>query len=88
MQTDKKWPQAVTLTDVGLRDGIQIETRLVPTAMKLELIAALVTAGLKYLQITAFVHPEKVPQMADAEELVRRLPPYTGVEFSDRKSVV
>ncbi|MCP3950629.1 MAG: hydroxymethylglutaryl-CoA lyase [Desulfobacterales bacterium] len=82
MQTENKWPQAVTLTDVGLRDGIQIENRLVPTAMKLELIAALVTAGVKYLQITAFVHPEKVPQMADAEKLVSLLPAYTGVEFS------
>ncbi len=82
MQTDNKWPQAVTLTDVGLRDGIQIETRLIPTDMKLELIDALVAAGLKHLQITAFVHPEKVPQMADAEELVRRLPTYADVEFS------
>ena len=82
LQTDNKWPQAVTLTDVGLRDGIQIEARPIPTDMKLELIDALVGAGLKHLQITAFVHPEKVPQMADAEELVRRLPPYAGVEFS------
>ena len=82
LQTDKKWPQTVTLTDVGLRDGIQIEARLIPTDMKLELIDALVGAGLKHLQITAFVHPEKVPQMADAAELVRRLPPYAGVEFS------
>ncbi len=82
MQTDNKWPQSVTLTDVGLRDGIQIEARLIPMAMKLELIDTLVAAGLKHLQITAFVHPEKVPQMADAEALIRRLPLYEGVEFS------
>ena len=82
MQTDNRWPRAVTLTEVGLRDGIQIEARLITTAMKLELIELLVGAGLKHLQITAFVNPEKVPQMADAEELIRRLPPYEGVAFS------
>ncbi len=82
MQTDNKWPPAVTLTDVGLRDGIQIEARIVPTAMKLELIDALVAAGFKHLQVTAFVHPGKVPQMADAEKLAGLLPAYTGVAFS------
>ncbi len=50
--------------------------------MKLDLIDALVAAGLKRLQITAFVHPGKVPQMADAEKLTSRLPEYAGVEFS------
>ena len=82
MQTAGRRPRAVILTEVGLRDGLQIESRLIPTGMKLELIDALVAAGLKSLQITAFVHPEKVPQMADAEELIRRLPAYAGVELS------
>ncbi len=72
----------VTLTEVGLRDGFQIESRIIPTGMKLELIDALVGAGLKRLQITAFVNPDKVPQMADAEKLVSRLPEVAGVEFS------
>ena len=82
MQTAGRLPAQVTLTDVGLRDGIQIEMRRIPTEMKLELIEALVAAGLKSLQVTAFVHPEKVPQMADAEELIRNLPRHVTVEFN------
>ena len=82
LQTDDRWPSEVTLTEVGLRDGIQIESRIIPTGMKLELIDALVGAGLKKLQIIAFVHPGKVPQMADAEKLTSLLPEYAGVEFS------
>ena len=81
MPPDDKMPQRVKLTEVGLRDGIQIESRLVPTEMKLELIDALVEAGLRSLQIAAFVHPEKVPQMADAEALIKGLSGYAGVEF-------
>jgi len=75
-------PETVTLTEVGLRDGIQIENRPIPTEMKLDLIETLVAAGLKSLQITAFVHPDKVPQMADAEKLISKLPVYAGVEFT------
>jgi len=75
-------PETVTLTEVGLRDGIQIENRHIPTEMKLELIETLVAAGLKSLQITAFVHPDKVPQMADAEKLISKLAVHAGVEFT------
>ncbi len=73
LQTRDRQSAAVTLTEVGLRDGIQIEPRIIPTETKLELFDALVAAGLKNIQVTAFVHPEKVPQMADAERLVRHL---------------
>ena len=75
-------PRTVALTEVGLRDGIQIESRRIPTQIKLELVDSLVAAGVKHLQVTAFVNPERVPQMADAEALVRRLPATPGVEFS------
>jgi len=75
-------PETVALTEVGLRDGIQIENRHIPTEMKLELIETLVAAGLKSLQITAFVHPDKVPQMADAEKLISKLPVHAGVDFT------
>jgi len=80
--TDDRQPETVTLTEVGLRDGLQIENRHIPTEMKLELIEALVAAGLKSLQITAFVHPDKVPQMADAEKLISNLTTHDGVEFT------
>lgn len=82
MLTGNGQPETVTLTEVGLRDGIQIENRHIPTEMKLELIETLVAAGLKSLQITAFVHPDKVPQMADAEKLISKLAVHAGVEFT------
>ena len=82
LQKGDRQPREVTLTDVGLRDGIQIESRIIPIALKLELIDALVDAGLKELQVTALVNPDKVPQMADAEKLIPLLPEHAGVEFS------
>ena len=75
-------PQKVTLTEVGPRDGFQFEKQIIPTDLKVEIISELVAAGLKQIQVTSFVHPAKVPQMADAEELVSRLPVSTGVVYS------
>jgi hydroxymethylglutaryl-CoA lyase len=72
----------VTLVEVGLRDGFQMETKPVPTALKIEVVSALVDAGLRRIQAASFVHPEKVPQMADADELFRRLPRVAGVRYS------
>ncbi|MBI5063335.1 MAG: hydroxymethylglutaryl-CoA lyase [Desulfatitalea sp.] len=68
------FPPAVSITEVGPRDGLQMEARVLPTAEKLDLIAGLALAGLKAIQVTAFVHPEKVPAMADAEALIAALP--------------
>ena len=76
------FPDKVTLTEVGPRDGFQFEKELIPTGMKVEIINDLVTAGLKNIQVASFVNPSRVPQMADAEELVRRLSESTGVTFS------
>ena len=59
----------VVLRDVTLRDGLQDEAP-VTTADKLELFEALVAAGLRDLELTSFVRPDRVPAMADAEELV------------------
>ncbi|MGA6925749.1 MAG: hydroxymethylglutaryl-CoA lyase [Desulfosarcina sp.] len=75
-------PQAVTLVEVGPRDGFQFETSVVPTAHKLAVIARLAAAGLKHIQVASFVHPQKVPQMADAESLIRQLPVLDGVTYS------
>ena len=75
-------PQKVTLTEVGPRDGFQFEKQIIPTDLKVEIISELAAAGLKQIQVTSFVHPAKVPQMADAEELVKRLPVSTGVVYS------
>ena len=79
---DRSMPQAVTLVEVGPRDGFQFETRVVPTERKLAVIARLAAAGLKAIQVASFVNPARVPQMADAERLVRGLPADDGVAYS------
>jgi hydroxymethylglutaryl-CoA lyase len=79
---NKNYPKKATLIEVGPRDGFQFEARTIPTKIKLEIIASLVLAGLKHIQVASFVNPSRVPQMADAEELVKRLPKTDGVEYS------
>jgi hydroxymethylglutaryl-CoA lyase len=63
----------ILIHEVGLRDGLQVEKQIVPTEVKLAWIERLVAAGLDVVQVGSFVHPEKVPQMADTDELFRRL---------------
>lgn len=67
-------PTSVVITDVALRDGLQIQPRTVPTDTKLELYERLRTAGVRSVEVGSFVSPRVVPQMADADELFRRLP--------------
>jgi hydroxymethylglutaryl-CoA lyase len=59
--------------EVGPRDGLQVETAVVPTDTKLGWIRALIAAGVDIVQVGSFVHPEKVPQMADTDGLFRTL---------------
>jgi hydroxymethylglutaryl-CoA lyase len=63
----------ITIHEVGMRDGLQIEELPVPTARKLDWIARLAGAGLRMIQVGSFVNPQKVPQMADTDELFHRL---------------
>ena len=65
--------ERITIHEVGLRDGLQIEEQAVPTERKLDWIARLAGAGLRMIQVGSFVSPQKVPQMADTDELFRRL---------------
>ena len=76
------YPKDVVIEEQGLRDGLQSEKALVPKEKKLELINAVVDAGVKRVQVTSFVHPKLVPQMADAEDVCRGLQPTPGVIFS------
>jgi len=78
----KAYPKRVTLIEVGPRDGFQFEEKIVPTTLKVEIILRLVDAGFKHIQVASFVHPCKVPQMADAEMLLSALPEIPGVAFS------
>jgi len=57
----------VEIVEVGPRDGLQSEPGVLPTAAKIELIERLIDSGLRRVEVTSFVHPKKVPQMADAE---------------------
>jgi hydroxymethylglutaryl-CoA lyase len=66
-------PGRVTIYEVGPRDGLQNEAGLVPTEVKAELIRRLLAAGLPVVEVTSFVHPTWVPQLADAEDLMRML---------------
>ena len=71
---DPSLPATVTIYEVGPRDGLQNESAIVPLDVKAEFVQRLVAAGLPIVETTSFVHPRWVPQLADAEELVARLP--------------
>ena len=76
-------PTSVDILDTTLRDGLQIEEAIVPTEVKVALAEKLIGSGLKHIEVGSFVNPKKVPQMADTDELLRRLAPHEadGVEF-------
>ena len=62
---------SVTLEDESMRDGLQVEKKILPLEAKLSLYRMLVASGIKRLQVGSFVHPKVVPQMADTDELIR-----------------
>ncbi len=68
-------PERVTVYEVGPRDGLQNESGIVPVEVKAEFVRRLVAAGLTTVETTSFVHPKWVPQLADAEDLLRELGP-------------
>ena len=75
-------PKQVDVYEVGPRDGLQNELRTLPTRAKARLIDALVAAGEKRIEVTSFVSPKWIPQLADAEELLRLVGRREGVVFS------
>jgi hydroxymethylglutaryl-CoA lyase len=72
---------AVKLTEVGLRDGLQNQSVTLPTQDKVELLEALLSAGVSHFELTSFVRPDAVPQLADADELARRATQHARAEF-------
>jgi len=72
----------VILEEQGLRDGLQTVKTLIPTEKKLDWIRQLEDAGIQRIQITSFVHPKLVPQMADAEQLFRSIELKPDVVYS------
>jgi hydroxymethylglutaryl-CoA lyase len=67
-------PDRVRIYEVGPRDGLQNESASIPTAVKLEFIRRLASAGLREIEATSFVSPRAIPQLADADELIPLLP--------------
>ncbi|MGD2050489.1 MAG: hydroxymethylglutaryl-CoA lyase [Chloroflexota bacterium] len=76
------YPAKVEIIEVGPRDGLQREPTPISTGEKVTLIEDLIEAGLKRIQVTSFVHPKYVPQMADAEEVCARIPKRPDVVYS------
>jgi len=75
-------PPDVTLYEVGPRDGLQNESRMVPTDDKIRLIDALSQTGLRAIEITSFVNPKWIPQLADGGEVSRRIARKPGLIYS------
>ena len=77
-----KYPSKVKLVDVGPRDGLQNEKGAVPASVKIELVHRLQDAGLTEIEVTSFVSPKWVPQMADAAEVMAGIHRKPGVRYS------
>jgi hydroxymethylglutaryl-CoA lyase len=71
----------VTIYEVGPRDGLQNEATPIPTAAKVAFIGALAAAGLRWIEATSFVNPKAVPQLADANEVMRGIARLPGVRY-------
>jgi isopropylmalate/homocitrate/citramalate synthase len=71
----------VTVVEVGPRDGLQNEATAVPTDAKVAFVDALSAAGLPVVEATAFVSPKAIPQLADGEEVFRRIAKRPGVRY-------
>ena len=76
------YPERVRIVEVGPRDGLQNESTPIPTDAKVELIDRLSASGLEHIEVTAFVNPARIPQLADAEEVCKRIARRDGVTYS------
>ncbi|MEX6725973.1 hydroxymethylglutaryl-CoA lyase [Parapedomonas caeni] len=71
----------VQIVEVGARDGLQNEPEVIGTADKVALLTRMMDAGVRRLEVASFVHPQKVPQMADAEAVIAALPDRPDVSY-------
>jgi len=75
-------PKAVKIVEVGPRDGLQNETIILNTNDKLRLVSSLIDSGVSNIEVTSFVHPKLVPQLADAEILLKNILCIKGINYS------
>jgi hydroxymethylglutaryl-CoA lyase len=80
-QLFRSLPRRVTVVEVGPRDGLQNEAAVIPTATKIAFIDALSDAGLPVIEATSFVSPKSIPQLADADDVLRGIIRKTGVRY-------
>ncbi len=74
--------QRIYINDVAVRDGFQIERNFIPTETKIALIDSLSDTGIAKIEVTSFVHPKLVPNMADAAEILAHIKRVAGVNYS------
>lgn len=79
--TELSLPSKVIICEVAPRDGFQAESEWIPTEKKVEIIRNLATTGIQSMEITSFVHPKAIPQLKDAEEVVKKSQDLSGVKF-------
>lgn len=77
----RKLIQHVEIVEVGPRDGLQNESRILSTEEKVDLVHRCISAGARRIEVASFVNPKKVPQMADAETVIENLTPNKDVTF-------
>jgi hydroxymethylglutaryl-CoA lyase len=75
-------PDRVRIREVGPRDGFQNEPEVIPTEAKVRLVDMLTATGLERIEVTSFVRPDVIPQLADAEEVLDRIERREGVAYS------
>jgi hydroxymethylglutaryl-CoA lyase len=76
------YPQRARIREVGPRDGFQNEPEVIPTDEKVRLIGMLAASGIERLEVTSFVRPDVIPQLADAEEVLEAIERPAGVDYS------
>lgn len=74
-------PSSIRLCEVGLRDGLQNEPVILTTAQKVEILKGLIEAGFKVIEVGSFMHPTRVPQMANTDEVFKEIGEVPGVEL-------
>src|SRR5579864_5282017 len=74
-------PKRVTVVEVGPRDGLQNESALIPTEVKVRFINALSDSGLPVVEVTSFVSPQSIPQLADADDVLSSIERKPGVRY-------
>lgn len=74
-------PSKVTVVEVGPRDGLQMEKTFIPTETKVAIINAMTRAGIRRMEVTSFVSPKVIPQLRDAEEVMKSIQRQPGVTY-------